>query len=61
MWGHWQFINEAQHLHHAGRVLGGLCDLRLPTTLTDSNCLAIAEVLRAAMASTLASGIDRLN
>ena len=61
VWGHWQFINEAQHLHHAGRVLGGLCDLRLPLMLTHSNCLAIAEVLRTAMASTLASDIARLN
>ncbi len=54
-WGHWQFINEAQQLPNAGRVLAGLCDLRLPLTLSHHDCQAIAEVLRAAMASTLGS------
>jgi dTDP-4-amino-4,6-dideoxygalactose transaminase len=53
-WGHWQFINETQQLPNAGRVLAGLCDLRLPLTLTHDDCIAIAAVLRAAMTQTLA-------
>ena len=51
-WAHWQFMGEAQHLANAGRVLGGLCDLRLPLTLNEADCLAIAATLRSAMAST---------
>ena len=60
-WGHWQFITEAQQLRNAARVLAGLCDLRLPLTLSHADCQAIAEALRAAMASTLASGIEPSN
>jgi dTDP-4-amino-4,6-dideoxygalactose transaminase len=55
VWAHWQFIGEAQQLHNAGRVLGGLCDLRLPLTLTHDDCQAIAEILRAAMAQIMAN------
>jgi dTDP-4-amino-4,6-dideoxygalactose transaminase len=61
VWAHWQFIGEAQQLHNAGRVLGGLCDLRLPLTLTHDDCQAIAEILRAAMAQTLASDASPSN
>ncbi len=51
---HWQFIGQAQHLPQAGRVLGGLCDLRLPLSLNQGDCQRIAETLRSAMAQTLA-------
>jgi dTDP-4-amino-4,6-dideoxygalactose transaminase len=54
VWAHWQFIGEAQQLHNAGRVLGGLCDLRLPLTLSHDDCRLIAKTLSAAMAQTLA-------
>ena len=54
-WGHWQFIHEVQQLHNAGQVLAGLCDLRLPLTLSQADCQSIAEVFRAAMDSTLGS------
>lgn len=53
-WAHWQFIGEAQQLENADRVLGSLCDLRLPLTLGREDCQLIAETLRAAMAQTLA-------
>jgi dTDP-4-amino-4,6-dideoxygalactose transaminase len=55
VWAHWQFMGIAQQLPNAGRVLGGLCDLRLPLILSHDDCRAIAETLRAAMARTLAS------
>jgi len=54
VWAHWQFIGQAQQLPNAGRVLGGLCDLRLPLTLSREDCQAIAATLRAAMAQTSA-------
>ena len=50
-WAHWQFMGEPQHLANAGLVLGGLCDLRLPQTLSEADCLAIAATLRSAMVS----------
>ena len=55
VWAHWQFIDVAPQLHNAGRVLGGLCDLRLPLTLSRDDCQAIADTLRAAMAQALSS------
>jgi hypothetical protein len=61
VWSHWQFMGVAPQLPNAGRVLGGLCDLRLPLTLSRDNCLAIAETLRAAMAQTLAPDAPRSN
>ena len=54
-WAHWQFIGGDQHLRHADRVLGGLCDLRVPLTLSQADCIAMADVLRTAMAQTLAA------
>ena len=55
-WSHWQYINEAQQLPNAARVLAGLCDLRLPLTLGRGDCIAIAGVLRRAMADTVSTG-----
>lgn len=49
VWSHWHFMGEAQQLQNAGRVLGGLCDLRLPLTLSHDDCLNIAGIVRAAM------------
>ena len=54
VWAHWQFMGVTPQLHNAGRILGGLCDLRLPLTLSQDDCLAIAATLRAATAQTLA-------
>jgi dTDP-4-amino-4,6-dideoxygalactose transaminase len=50
VWAHWQYMGAAQQLTNAARVLGGLCDLRLPLTLSHDDCLAIAKALRASMA-----------
>ncbi|MFN0303779.1 MAG: DegT/DnrJ/EryC1/StrS family aminotransferase [Burkholderiales bacterium] len=50
VWTHWRYFGGAQALPNAERVLGGLCDMRLPLTLTRTDCKAIGNVLRAAMA-----------
>ena len=55
VWQHWRFFAEAQVLPNAERVLGRLCDMRLPLTLSQSDCVAIANVIRHAMARTTAS------
>ena len=49
-WQHWRYVGEPQNLPHAGRVLSALCDMRLPLTLRESDCLAIAAVIREALA-----------
>ncbi len=50
VWQHWRYFGEAQDLPQAERVLAGLCDMRLPLTLTQADCLAIGAVLRDALA-----------
>jgi len=44
------FGGEPQVLPQAERVLAGLCDLRLPLTLSPDDCRAIAAVIRGALA-----------
>ena len=51
VWTHWRYFGEPQALLNAERVLGGLCDMRLPLTLSRADCEAIAGVVRAAVSS----------
>ncbi len=53
VWSHWRFMGVEPQLPNARRVLAGLCDLRLPLTLTHEDCRDIAQVLRQAMAQML--------
>ena len=56
-WTHWRFFGgEPQVLPQAERVLAGLCDLRLPLTLSADDCRAIAAVIRGALAGPSAEG-----
>ena len=49
VWQHWRYFGQAQQLPNAERVLAGLCDMRLPLTLTQADCSAIGMVIRDAM------------
>lgn len=49
VWQHWRYFGLGQHLPNAERVLAGLCDMRLPLTLTQADCVAIGAVIRDAM------------
>ena len=51
VWTHWRFFGEAQSLPNAERVLGSLCDMRLPLTLSRADCAAIGGVIRSALSS----------
>ena len=51
VWSHWRYFGEPQALPNAERVLSGLCDMRLPLTLSRDDCEAIAGVVRAAISS----------
>lgn len=50
VWSHWRYFGQAQSLPRAERVLQGLCDMRLPLSLTQADCVAIAGVIRQAVA-----------
>ena len=52
---HWRYLAEPQELPRSDGVLGRLCDLRLPASLTEADCEALAAVLRESMAQ-LAEG-----
>ncbi len=51
VWSHWRYFGQAQTLPQAERVLGGLCDMRLPLTLTQADCATIGEVIRTSLSS----------
>lgn len=56
-WSHWRFFGgQPQELPQAERVLAGLCDLRLPLTLSADDCQAIAAVIRGALATASSGG-----
>jgi len=49
-WSHWRHSDQDQVLPHAARVLAGLCDIRIPLTLTHDDCDHIVAVIRQALA-----------
>jgi hypothetical protein len=51
VWQHWRYFGTAQDLPRAEHILAGLCDMRLPLTLTEADCADIAEVIREALAA----------
>jgi hypothetical protein len=44
-WKHWRYVNEEQALPETGQMLAGLCDMRVPLSLTEEDCQLIAEIL----------------
>ena len=52
-WQHWRYFGEEQSLPRAERVLAGLCDLRLPLSLSQTDCEAIGQIIRHAVQSAL--------
>ncbi len=57
VWQHWHFFGEPQVLPNAERVMAGLCDMRLPLTLSELDCQAIAAVVHESLALLLPSGV----
>lgn len=41
---HWRYSSE-QHLASTQAVLAGLCDLRIPLSMTEDDCVTIADIL----------------
>jgi dTDP-4-amino-4,6-dideoxygalactose transaminase len=50
-WTSWRYADVRQDLPNAARVLAGLCDVRIPLTLSRDDCAAIVRVLAGALAS----------
>jgi dTDP-4-amino-4,6-dideoxygalactose transaminase len=48
-WTHWRYAGGTQELPRAARVLAGLCDLRIPLTLTPADCDGIVGVIEQAL------------
>lgn len=53
VWQHWRYFGEEQSLPRAQRVLASLCDLRLPLSLSQTDCQAIGKIIRHAVQSVL--------
>ena len=53
VWQHWRYFGEEQSLPRAQSVLAGLCDLRLPLSLSQTDCEAIGQIIRHAVQSAL--------
>jgi len=53
VWQHWRYFGEEQSLPRAQRVLAGLCDLRLPLSLSQTDCEAIGHIIRHAVQSAV--------
>lgn len=49
---HWRFASE-QTLHATTAVLQGLCDMRIPLSMTVDDCRDVAEIIRGALRHTI--------
>ena len=49
-WKSWRYADMRQDLPQAARVLAGLCDVRIPLTLSRADCEAIVGVIGSALA-----------
>ena len=47
---HWNYLRLAQDLPASLNRMAGLCDMRIPLSLSDSDCLLIGRIVRAALA-----------
>lgn len=52
---HWAYAGEQGPLEATHRVLAGLCDIRTPVTLTDSDCDLIADIVRESVECVVAN------
>jgi len=49
---HWRYADE-QQLAATSAVLTGLCDMRIPLTLTEADCVTVAAIIRGALDRTM--------
>jgi dTDP-4-amino-4,6-dideoxygalactose transaminase len=49
VWQHWRYFEDEQTLPHAQQILKSLCDLRLPLSLSQNNCVDVGQTIREAV------------
>lgn len=47
---HWQYLRLAQDVPKSLRLMRGVCDLRIPLSLTEADCAIIGAIVRATLA-----------
>ena len=47
---HWRYLRQTQVLPASLRLMAGLCDMRIPLSLTEADCVLIGRIVRAALA-----------
>ena len=47
---HWHYLRQPQQLPASLPLMAGLCDMRIPLSLTDADCVLIGRIVRAALA-----------
>ena len=48
---HWRYFDPLPHLSETHRILQGLCDMRIPLSLTEDDCHLIADIVAGAIRS----------
>ena len=46
---HWRYVRHAQQVPASLPLMAGLCDMRIPLSLTDGECALIGRIVRAAL------------
>ncbi len=52
---HWRYMSHAQQLEDSSAVLAGLCDMRIPLSLTPQDVALIGRIVAGAMAAAIAA------
>jgi dTDP-4-amino-4,6-dideoxygalactose transaminase len=46
---HWRYLRQTQQVPASLPLMEGLCDMRIPLSLTDEDCMLIGRIVRAAL------------
>ncbi len=46
---HWRYLRQAQQLPASLPLMAGLCDMRIPLSLTEEDCVMIGRIVRVAL------------
>lgn len=48
---HWRYVRNAQDVPASLPLMAGLCDMRIPLSLTEDDCVTIGRIIRVALAA----------
>ncbi len=55
---HWRYLRQHWPTPNADRILAGLCDMRLPLSLSEADCWTVAAVMEESMKAAWEAGRD---